>query len=131
MDIKKIIERREKLEARFKVSGLADACVDVVKRLGKDRGSRRGAYYTWTNRLYEGGELVIDCSIGQNCQGDGRLSVSYKGKLVLELDSTSSSRREREREELPNIPISCVNHRMAVYIRGPWERKILDLAKSI
>ena len=83
MKYAELVKRREEIQAKLKDSGLAEKCVRVAMKLGKDRGSSQGDAYTNENYLYEKDGLVIDCDVGQNMQGDGRLFVVSSGKTVF------------------------------------------------
>lgn len=127
MDEQELIERRDEIQTRLKESGLADKCVQVAIKLGKDRDSRQGETYTNLNYLYDEAGLKIDCNIGQNMQGDGRLFVEQSGRIVFNI---SNSYPHNNREDLPVAIAQYVRHRVLVYQPGEWERKIDDLAPS-
>jgi len=94
------LQRKEKLQEKLEKSGIAENCVRVASKLGQDRGSRQGDCYTNRNYLYDETTLTIDCDIGCNMQGDGRLIVKQLGKVVFEI---SNSYPHYNRRDLPKL----------------------------
>ena len=129
MNEQQLVDDKEEIERRFRESGLADACVEIAKRLGKNRGSKLRDYYTNINYVYKGDGFEIDCDIGQNMQGDGELTVKQGEKIVLELSGSSHDRLKRQ--ELPTVKASYVDYKLTAYISGDWEKKILKLRDGL
>lgn len=99
----------------------------VATGLGRDRGSGQGETYTNLNCVYEEEGLTIDCNIGQNMQGYGRLFVVQRGTLVLDI---SNSHPYNKRGNLPEVTASYVGHKVLTYEPGDWEKRVADLASS-
>ena len=83
--------------------------------------------YTNLNYIYQEEGLTIECDIGQNMQGDGRLSVKHLGRVVFNI---SNSYPEGNRKDLPVVTAHSVEHNVVVYEPGEWEKRIIDLASS-
>ncbi len=77
--------------------------------------------------LYDAGNLKIDCDIGCNMYGDGRLFVEYGGRRVFEI---SNSYPHNMRKDLPKAIASCISHNVLVYDSGEWEQKIEELVSG-